>query len=660
MRSFNAHTFRVIEPIVNVKYKPTPWLDDPSSLGSTSFFLSDPLLPRDAHRHFQGMVTPDSPFNGGGELEISVSMDELRGENFEGMLLTFSAFSQCSVEMEIFEVDYLVYLKGKQVLAGEWKEEPEQKSFLFFKTQVPSKHDELISQGYVYFREGQGIGSSNPHILFLGSISETSGYTTFKSYLTHSRLTIMKDISGLMINAQKKQDLIQVLVLEGSERPAIMRYLQEFGGSPRTVGEHAIGWTSRNLGEKVNEKSIVETLEALSRQRFPMDYFMIDVGYQHAYGDWILIDPNRFPSGMAELVHRIKEFGYKAAIRISPLAVSSESRLFQLQPDWVVLNSSGSMVQTTSQHYLLDFYNPQFQDYLLSVFDTLLTQWKFDLVHVDLTDASPIARLGRSRAQILDEVVDFVRNAVGEHRLLMGSGAPLLTGVGKFHYWSIENGVKKSEGSAKEDTCRFSIELMRNLLQKWQLSGEAYGIEPGLISMTDSGLSLHEYHTHLLLSNLLGSLILTADPISEYTLTQHRALASIFPKARILLSNVYELWRDFWVIEYAIGQRRYTTHSNLSDTEVQFDLPGAVFEAFGDGSETVEESMQPVLYFRAATTFEGNGPEGDEPSLRKRYVLPGKPLFSSPIRPSLFFTCIARTPFLDQLGMFSRELRSPN
>ena len=90
---------------------------------------------------------------------------------------------------------------------------------------------------------------------------------------------------------------------------------------------------------QVSEDEVISNTEFASKhlKQFGLEYIQIDEGYQKWHGDWE--GNERFPHGMKWLADKIKSYGFKAGIWISPYVISEPTEVFQKHPDWLLKNA---------------------------------------------------------------------------------------------------------------------------------------------------------------------------------------------------------------------------------------------------------------------------------------------------------------------------------
>ena len=91
-------------------------------------------------------------------------------------------------------------------------------------------------------------------------------------------------------------------------------------------------------------------------------------------GDWV-VDTKKLPGGITQLVNNARQHGVKFGIWIEPEMANTTSELYERHPEWIlkaplrkpVLGRGGTQV-------VLDLGNPQVQDFIVTMVDTLMTK----------------------------------------------------------------------------------------------------------------------------------------------------------------------------------------------------------------------------------------------------------------------------------------------
>ncbi len=102
------------------------------------------------------------------------------------------------------------------------------------------------------------------------------------------------------------------------------------------------GWCSWHcFGSDINEQTILD--QAKIAAKLNLEYILIDDGWT-TWGDWLLMDKDRFPHGLKWLVKKLKTYGLKTGLWWSPLLAKTSSKLFRDHPKWFVQNLEGTQV----------------------------------------------------------------------------------------------------------------------------------------------------------------------------------------------------------------------------------------------------------------------------------------------------------------------------
>ena len=261
---------------------------------------------------------------------------------------------------------------------------------------------------YTYFRNAGSVE-------LFGSMNERTGYTIFAVNNDDDSFTIIKDVEGAAVNGD--YELLNVRIISGVYDEVFDDY---FGSmNLRKPGiEHLSGYTSwYNYFQKIDEKIILRDLDGLDRVKDSVSIFQIDDGYETFVGDWLDVDPVKFPRGMKVIADKVHEKGYLAGIWVAPFSVQRVSKTAKEHPDWLIKNAKGKPEWgcfAWGGAYTIDMYNPEVREYIEHFFDVILHDWGYDMVKLDFLYSQSIhPRDGKSRGQIMCEALDFLRECVG-------------------------------------------------------------------------------------------------------------------------------------------------------------------------------------------------------------------------------------------------------
>lgn len=152
-----------------------------------------------------------------------------------------------------------------------------------------------------------------------------------------------------------------------------------------------------------------------------VELFVIDDGWfdgrvddTAGLGDWY-VDQDKFPNGMNELIDAVHEQGMKFGVWIEPEMVNPKSKLYEAHPEWIYCYPNREVLMGRNQ-YELDMSNPEVVDYLIWIFDKLLTDYQIEYIKWDMNRyAAEMGSPTRDKEQWKEL---WVRNTLGVYRLI--------------------------------------------------------------------------------------------------------------------------------------------------------------------------------------------------------------------------------------------------
>ncbi|HPN12825.1 MAG TPA: alpha-galactosidase, partial [Spirochaetota bacterium] len=419
----------------------------------------------------------------------------------------------------------------------------------------------------------------------LGSLLEDTGYTIYACETRKNRITVIKEVEGLVIS--NRLLLIDLLQLQGPKREVLAGYFETICPNLQTR-EPATGWTSwYKHYTDISEDIILNNLNAMSQNRVPLDFFQIDDGYQAMVGDWLEIKPS-FPNGMKHLADSIRAKHYSPGLWLAPFICEERSSIYRNHPDWL-LRDKGEPVPAgwnplwSGTFYALDVYNDEFRYHIKEVFDTVLNQWGYDMVKLDfLYAAAMIPRAGKTRGTIMMEAMRFLRRCVGE-KMILGCGVPLGTAFGQVDYCRIGSDVSPKWEDRILAAIHYrervsTVNSLRSTIGRSHLNGRVFTNDPDAVILReeDNALTPAERYTLCMVNNIFGSLLFTSDDISTYSEKTMRAFRSMFPFAKKEIDRVDELGA-LQKVTFRIGVRDYIAYINLFSRKCKTRLEDGLY-----------------------------------------------------------------------------------
>ena len=191
---------------------------------------------------------------------------------------------------------------------------------------------------------------------------------------------------------------------------------------PRFATGPLVGWSDWQYYRRdVTEVDVLENLDALAREQYPVEYVLIDDGYQRNMSDW-LVPNERFPHGAKWLAERIRQEGYKAGIWIAPLTAHETSALVREHPDWLLRNAAGKPVENHTHMgivHTLDFTVSEAAEWLRALVRTLVDDYGYRWIKLD----GPIRRYyeggvfrsgGVTSVEHIRLALEIIREAAGD------------------------------------------------------------------------------------------------------------------------------------------------------------------------------------------------------------------------------------------------------
>lgn len=203
-----------------------------------------------------------------------------------------------------------------------------------------------------------------------------------------------------------------------------------------------LGWCSwYHYYQKLTAEDVRQNLHAVSRlkDRLPLNLVQIDDGFESEVGDWFTFRET-FPDGVAPLAKEIKAAGLTPGLWLAPFIVHPKAALMKEHPEYLLRTAKGKPVNAgfiwNTFTTALDLTHPGAKDYARRAVETAAREWGFPYLKLDFLYAGALAGqrhdMTRTRAQVLRDGLETLREAAGENTYLVGCGAPLGPSLGLF------------------------------------------------------------------------------------------------------------------------------------------------------------------------------------------------------------------------------------
>lgn len=435
--------------------------------------------------------------------------------------------------------------------------------YTFVEYATEAGHFHGFSYGYV--RRGE------QYDLF-ASLNERTGYTIFRFNTKENTIVVEKDLEGIAIDGE--YTVLDIVNLQGSMDEVFDKWfaLMEI---PKATAPICNGYTTwYNYYPNINDKIVTQDLEALSAVDAEIDIFQIDDGYQTNVGDWLSVDPKKFPCGMKVVADKIHKKGMKAGIWLAPFGAQYVSEVAKNHPDWIIRDKKGRPVRcglNWGGFYALDIENPEAREYIRHFFDVILNDWGYDLVKLDFLYAAAIVpNHNKTRGQLMCEAMDFLRECVGDKQIL-GCGVPLFPAFGKVDYCRIgaDMGLKwKSQTFTHRENVSTTHTLCNTIFRR-ALDGRAFRNDPDVFLLRENNMHCTFEQRQIIakVNKLFGSVLFISDNVDDYKPVQMETLCETFRKddIQILKAEFMTTNHDVLDIDYIINGERKNFKFNIEN-----------------------------------------------------------------------------------------------
>lgn len=397
------------------------------------------------------------------------------------------------------------------------------------------------SYTYTYFRIGESFE-------LFGSLNEKLGYTVFEVNYPYNGFAIKKDVEGTELESEAM--LLDVVCLSGEYNEVFDKYFELMNLKKPRIS-HLSGYTSwYNYFQKINEEIILRDLNGLERAKDSVSIFQIDDGYESHVGDWLTPDYKKFPNGMKPIAEAIHQKGHLAGIWIAPFSVQKSSEIAKAHPEWLIKDSkTGKPLLGCvgwGGAYTLDIYNAEARAYIRRFFDVILGDWGFDMVKLDFLYSEAMQpRNGKSRGCIMCEAMEFLRECVGEEKLILGCGVPLGATFGLVDACRISCDVDLKYSPKYYNRMGINLEIpsaqnaITNTVFRRHLNGRAFCNDPDVFFLRKKNLTFSREQKLLLgkINNLCGDVLFISDNAGDYSDKDIEFLKKFFAKSEALVTS---------------------------------------------------------------------------------------------------------------------------
>ena len=383
---------------------------------------------------------------------------------------------------------------------------------------------------YATFRRDEGM-------VLVGSLDESHGFTLIMADANIGEVILETEPPLRDLQPGERVVIGRYAITRGSQDECYDRYFELSGIKARPV-KPLVGYTSwyRHYGD-IDEGMLLADLAGMirenrARETLVQHLFQIDDGYCKC-GDWLEVDPVKFPRGLAPLARQIREAGNMAGLWVAPFVCEEDSRLFRERNEWLLRDEEGELVRTGPQWsggYALDTLNVEVRSYVLEVLQTMTQEWGFELLKADfLYAACMVPHGGKNRGELMADAMSLLRTGVEDAgALILGCGVPLGSAFGVVDYCRIgcDVGLDWNDKLHMRPLHRERVSTKHSLTSTYSrapLDGRAFGNDPDVFFLRDDVSLSQSQRDELLFADAdLGSVFLTSDDMGTWT-DQQRA-----------------------------------------------------------------------------------------------------------------------------------------
>jgi alpha-galactosidase len=366
------------------------------------------------------------------------------------------------------------------------------------------------------------------------------------------------------------------------------------GGTAAVVQPSAGGWLSRQTGVTVTDAMIRENLApyAPEAERWQLDYWIIDDGWQSVAGDWLVINEKRFPLGMKLVADGIRMAGPKPGLSLAPLLVSEASVLAREHVDWLLRDERDEVVIAIEfpeesywrgRQFVLDVTHPEAADHLRTVIRTLVRDWGFACVKADFLFAGALPGKRHdptvTATQAMRRALEIIRDEVGQRFLLVcrcpigpaiGLADACRTGPDVAGHWH------RADQSPGDPSTKSAV---GNVIARYWQHGRLFVADPDVLMARQEadGLTTSEVQTLATVVAMSGGLAMWSDMLDAVA-PERRTLIDMILPAWPRAARPVDLFRHqgsqtlVWDIERGEQSWKVVALLNLSDLPADLSL----------------------------------------------------------------------------------------
>ena len=387
--------------------------------------------------------------------------------------------------------------------------------------------------GYGYLRYGEDV-------LLVGSLNESSGFTTITEDLERQALTLSKEVPARELAAGEQVEVMSFALVDGTLDEAVERWFELAEMTPRPA-KPLVGFSSwyryyQDISQEKLEKDFAAVRDLLAESDLGecQPIFQIDDGYTKI-GDWTTPYTDRFPDGMAHFPKLCDEAGLLPGLWMAPFVCETKSQTFRNHQDWLLYDETGELVVAGSNwsgYYPLDTRNPEVRAYVSEALRTATEEWGYRFLKLDfLFAACMVPHDGLNRGELMSDALDLLRASVPEGVAFDLCGVPIASALGKTEYCRIgpDVGLDWDDAIQMRMLHRERVSTRRSLHNtrgRAHLDGRAFRNDPDVFFLRhDVKLTKRQRSSLIGADAALGGMFLTSDDVAAWDTNQRLTFA---------------------------------------------------------------------------------------------------------------------------------------
>ncbi len=433
------------------------------------------------------------------------------------------------------------------------------------------RHDLFHSFSYTYIRR------ENQVELF-GTLNDRTGYTIFYADVKNNLFIIEKDVEGLTISAP--YELFNIVSFSGCYDEVFDKYFAAYPLKNTGRIDHYAGYTSwYNYFQNITEDIIIRDLNGLSEKiGNEANIFQIDDGYETKVGDWLDVDPVKFPKGMKYIADSVHAKGYKVGLWLAPYSAQFAAQIVKDHPEWLIKKPNGKNLIggfAWNGFYVLDIELPEVRSYIKKVFDVVFDDWGYDMVKLDFLYSQVISpRNNKTRGQLMHEAMDFLRECCRD-KVILGCGVPLEPSWGKVDACRISCDVElsfkdKYYTKITNQEIISAKQALNNTIFRRHLNGRIFANDPDVFFLRDDGMkpAVYTWEQKLLqakINHMFGGVLFVSDNVGNYDAKKVEVLKEAYKPFNGKIISAEYTDSDVIAIKYSEnGKEKTFTYNTLT------------------------------------------------------------------------------------------------